>query len=340
MAGFLPSAQFVRVVGALVVVIGGITLAYYLSSRPSAVTLEQPGVSTGSLVPVDNPLLQQAADIDTDQDGLRDWEERLWKTNVLLSDSDGDGTTDGSEIESSRNPLVKGPNDSIRDTINLSESLTPETLAALTPTERIAREFFVEYLSYKKGGEPLSQTEKQQLLFSTIRNSAEAYSTTKTYTSSDITLTKGDDASALRLYGNTLGNILLKHSFVTENELALLEKVMRTQDAKDLATIKKISDSYAAMVTDIVQTSVPPSLQEEHTALINQMQILAQESFALTLVLKDPIQTMLAVTNYETNVRNLLVAIESVQTVLTAASITYGEDETGIILMNIRAANS
>ena len=48
---------------------------------------------------------------DTDQDGLKDWEEALWKTNPKNPDTDGDGTSDGEEVNSGRDPNKKGPDD-------------------------------------------------------------------------------------------------------------------------------------------------------------------------------------------------------------------------------------
>ena len=37
-------------------------------------------------------------DVDTDGDGLKDWEELLWKTDSNKIDTDGDGTNDNEEI--------------------------------------------------------------------------------------------------------------------------------------------------------------------------------------------------------------------------------------------------
>jgi len=48
---------------------------------------------------------------DSDNDGLKDWEEVLWKTDPKNPDTDGDGTPDGEEIKTWRNPLVRAPND-------------------------------------------------------------------------------------------------------------------------------------------------------------------------------------------------------------------------------------
>lgn len=43
--------------------------------------------------------------LDTDGDGLRDWEEILWKTNPNNPDTDGDGYTDKEEISQGYDPL-------------------------------------------------------------------------------------------------------------------------------------------------------------------------------------------------------------------------------------------
>ena len=43
---------------------------------------------------------------DTDNDGLKDWEEILWKTDPNNPDTDGDKTTDGEEIKLNRNLII------------------------------------------------------------------------------------------------------------------------------------------------------------------------------------------------------------------------------------------
>jgi len=55
--------------------------------------------------------LVESQNKDIDNDGLRDWEEDLYKTDYLNPDTDGDGYLDGEEINSGHNPLVKAPGD-------------------------------------------------------------------------------------------------------------------------------------------------------------------------------------------------------------------------------------
>lgn len=48
---------------------------------------------------------------DTDQDGLSNEEERLYKTDAMKADSDGDGYSDGAEVKSGYDPTVPAPGD-------------------------------------------------------------------------------------------------------------------------------------------------------------------------------------------------------------------------------------
>ena len=54
-------------------------------------------------------------DKDSDADGLKDWEELLWKTDPNKADTDSDGTNDNEEITLNRNPLKAGPDDKISE---------------------------------------------------------------------------------------------------------------------------------------------------------------------------------------------------------------------------------
>lgn len=63
-----------------------------------------------------NQLLSQQ---DSDNDGLPDQLEPMYRTDPVKPDTDSDGTNDGAEIEALRNPIVAGPNDQlVSDDVN------------------------------------------------------------------------------------------------------------------------------------------------------------------------------------------------------------------------------
>lgn len=55
--------------------------------------------------------LVAAVSKDSDGDGLKDWEESVWRTDPRKADSDGDGTPDGEEVAQNRDPAKAGPDD-------------------------------------------------------------------------------------------------------------------------------------------------------------------------------------------------------------------------------------
>lgn len=80
--------------------------------------------------------LQGQIELDTDADGLLDWEESLWGTDPKNPDSDGDGVSDGAQIGARKNEL----------------GLDTDADANLNETERFSREFFATIVSLRQQG--------------------------------------------------------------------------------------------------------------------------------------------------------------------------------------------
>jgi len=90
---------------AAIVVVGGAVA--YIEFKNNADVYESQ--SPSGLTAVERQIITR----DADEDGLADWEEVLWKTNIKNADTDGDGANDAEEIKANRNPLVKGPDDKL-----------------------------------------------------------------------------------------------------------------------------------------------------------------------------------------------------------------------------------
>src|SRR3990167_6963602 len=97
-----PSKKLVLIfVGSVFIVIGFAYATFNLTRKETYVATTLEATTTNSA------LLAK----DGDSDGLKDWEEQLWKTDPYNPDTDGDGTGDGQEIKLGRNPVLAGPND-------------------------------------------------------------------------------------------------------------------------------------------------------------------------------------------------------------------------------------
>ena len=96
------------------------------------------------------------AELDSDNDGLKDWEETLWKTDPNNKDTDADGTTDGDEIATNRDPLTPGPNDKSGKEVKIQpvagKTDYMKEFGVNTETEALGRKIYIDYLTLKKEG--------------------------------------------------------------------------------------------------------------------------------------------------------------------------------------------
>lgn len=96
---------------------------------------------------------------DSDQDGLSNDEEKLYGTNPSVKDSDGDGYSDGVEVESGYDPLKPAPGDKIVKQISnesLSSNSQQETENGENLTEKVSKEIANVLKNSGQGGDEIS----------------------------------------------------------------------------------------------------------------------------------------------------------------------------------------
>lgn len=117
-------------------------------------------------------IAKDTSAIDSDNDGLSDWEESIYGTNINNPDSDGDGYLDGEEIISGRDPLKKGPDDLLA---KKQGALTKAELDKKTATEAFAKVAFKNFLASPaaQNWQNLSPEELDRLLKDSFKNNSE-----------------------------------------------------------------------------------------------------------------------------------------------------------------------
>ena len=276
---------------------------------------------------------QKAAEVlsaDADGDGLKDWEEELWHTDLTVADTDGDGTPDGEEIKLGRDPLKAGPDDKLdKETI---EKKTVPGGGDWTETDRLSRELFGKYLTMRKSGAPFTAEDERKLL-EEFTNRPMTVTRAKTYTEQDIVLAKADDAKALRMYGNALGGVITAHIDTGENELVIFERALQNEDPQDLAGLENRVKRYENMLADIRVIPVPPSAKSIHIALLDALEGVKEAIAGMAVALNDPVHALPYATAYPPAFEKLLTSLTDILNYFEQKQITFGKSEPGAILL-------
>ena len=299
---FHSSKQIVLFALVAVVAGGGIWFVYK-NSRPQQP--EQPVVFA-----VATPAASPDAVRDTDGDGLKDWEESLWKTDPNNSDSDGDAVSDGDEIKAGRNPLAKGdePLKSSAPSLDdfaLLDSAPPEPK---TLTEKIAKNFSDIYIAGKNQGQDIDAIQQQILSSMDNTINAESKNPAVFYSQKDITVSPDASSGAIKTYIETLEKIFTEEfakKNLRQNELALLLESLTAfnadaSKADEFKTFNAYASGYERATERMQKVAVPAPYASYHVMLMNSFHNLADINHRFANIPTDVANGAVAIADYRT----------------------------------------
>ncbi|MDO8594655.1 MAG: hypothetical protein Q7R93_04045 [bacterium] len=298
---------------------------------------EQKETYYGTLSPDQVARAKAVLEHDTDNDGLKDWEEELWQTDPKNPDSDGDGTPDGEEIRLERNPLAANKAEKgspATDPLD-KETIDRKTMLGKnewTATDRLSREFFGKYLTLKKSGTPLTPEEEQKLIDDVVNNTTPTEAK-KVFSSGDVARAARDDENAYWGYGNAIGAVLLKRQADTsENELVIFERALDNDDEADLASLQTRVTRYEALISDIKAIPAPSAAVDIHRDLLNALELLKESVEGMTLAMTDPVSSLGPISAYPQGITALTGAFDQLSKVLKENGASYGKNDAGVVL--------
>lgn len=275
---------------------------------------------------------------DSDKDGLKDWEEELWRTDPLNTDTDGDGMGDAEEIKNGRNPLIAGA-DALLDSATIAVKVNPKAKKDIPDTERFARELFATYLSSRQEGLPLSQNEIAKIIDTVSASVPEEVP--QLFTEKDVETFSEENESALRAYGNALGATLKKPWPSRENELAIFERAIQDPNPEtarlDLANLTPISLAYGNLGKAVAEIPSPASALAIHLRFANTAMEIGGSIRGMSVALDDPIKTVSAIARYLDAAPRLGESLTALRNFLETHGISYAENEDGYALWRATA---
>lgn len=254
---------------------------------------------------------------DTDGDGLLDWEEILYGSDIRMTDTDGDGTNDKEEVVNGRNPNKKGPNDllSAQEQQKIASNSLAEGFTSGSLTDELSKELFESYILSKQGGN--TSANQTQLVTNLAQQASQSINRNYFYSTRDI---KGVAVSAASLstYGNEFARIYTEKM----TDIASL--------STDSSSMNSLIAIYKALASDLSKIEVPETLVISHLKLINNFYSLHEASILMNNHLKDPVKALFAIKIIkEVEVENPKL-FTTIATEFKKSGIIFSSNEAGV----------
>ena len=329
--GYLPSKNFIAPVSAILVAIfTGWFITRVIWQQGAADNLKFADKTANDKKLLTLEAAVEKAALDTDNDGLKDWEEALWKTDLKKADTDGDGAKDGDEIKEGRDPTIskltaddtfKKPEDYAKN----SGTSTPKTIS-----QKVADEFASNYFTAKAhlSGGALSNKAKEKLVLNfllAMKKGASAYK--DKYAQKNVKISKTADT---KNYLNRLGAVLDENfKEITEPEIDILNEMSSSGDFSHLDKLDSYILAYQKTIKFLEPESTPESYSTLHLALLNSMNntLVAAESFRQ--MKDDPIRAFIGLQLYYKEIYNARQYLTELKAEIIKDKIVFNDTESG-----------
>ncbi len=312
----------VLILVAIFLVTGAFVMAEYQNKKTEKTVYNATVITPATSDTVDLELA------DSDADGLKDWEEIILGTDPRNPDTDKDGTPDGTEVTLNRNPLIKGPKDS--SSVTATSNISAEKL---TPTDKLARDFFARYMELRKSGLSDDKQSQQELIGTVLKNGI-ILETVKLYTLKNILTTSDTSKEAVAKYANEVGTVFNKYQHDGRDEGIIVKDSLEKEDPDILKEIDPIIIVYKNTLNAILKIPAPTTMATTHLNLVNAVNkfLFNAESFRKTDV--DPMKGIQGATGYLEAGKSLINAFQAIKDNLSAMDIVFSPSDPGYIFQN------
>ncbi len=280
-----------KILVAVLVLLGTAGVLILLSQKyrpatvPSALRTKDPALA--------HKIAAEAAK-DSDQDGLKDWEEAIWQTNMHKADSDGDGTPDGEEVAQNRDPRLAGPNDTHTASPETggieTDKPTPENLTAQVGA-RIATDVLSNINQGGVGSEELINEYAGDLAAVQVLDGAEVFSARA------LAPAKDNDLLTTVKFLSAIEEVWQKYFKAGQpSDLEVFFNAFENGDGSTApAELEHYITGYGEAIRVIRTTPVPKDLQKTALEFLNYLSRIRRSAELMKNFQSDPLSAMLAV---------------------------------------------
>ncbi len=264
---------------------------------------------------------------DSDNDGLRDWEEELYKTDPNNPDTDGDGYLDGEEVDSGHNPLVKAPGDKLAfyplplgERYNITQKvLSDETIDVVLDSYFAQKGEYINDHPEINSPETFSAFTKQSTIETMSRWAlSDAYPIllekaqqtieeipgifNLEIADENIKISQDNSPEAIKLYFSQLYSFYNSNIFFLQEQGSMaLELALKNQDFSHLDKLIKANDEKIELMKNI---NVPSSWKENHKKRLRYTIIIRNVFVSFRDFQNDPLKSYIALQELEKVIEN------------------------------------
>jgi len=302
----------------LVAIIFAIGLLLFIGTYSKRGAFSQINLLTGT------ETIIKSQSIDTDNDGLKDWEEELYKTDPLNPDTDNDGYLDGEEINSGHNPLIKSPGDKqvfyplpLGDKYNITNRIYSDVETVFKSYIEQKDEYARDHPEINSAEEYLAQVSsttlnemlKRAVLYNegnwlekaeiVLQELPEIFNIQ--VSDNDINISEDNSQTEIDIYTNNLSSYLNSPNFFLKNEnLILLKESVFEGNFSKLNQIIIANDYEIGRLREL---TIPSSLKEIHKNVLKISIILRNVFISVRGYESDPIKMMVGLNKIEDIIR-------------------------------------
>lgn len=191
---------------------------------------------------------------DHDNDGLKDWEEAIYRTNPQDPDSDGDGAKDGDEISQGRDPLKAGPEDQL---VSEAPDASGSPRQDQNLTNRFIQLFGTKYFA-QKINDPDQPLNVQEIANDIAQNIPSYQSSIQPFQLKDLTILKNSTPDNVKNWAKNF-DAVNEEAFagINEAEVSILTNALRTEDYSLLAKLDQHVAAYTLTLERMKKLPVP-----------------------------------------------------------------------------------
>ena len=319
MKKYLPSRKFLIALSITVVIILILIIINYSKTNTEIYAINSDNIKVETV----SKSAWASNSIDSDNDGLANWQETLYGTDPQNPDTDNDNTIDGQEITESRDPLKantslngQAPNDKMDSEIMANNQLAIEEYENLTTTEKIARNMLSDIMATQQGTGSITDEQAKYLAENVIKNLPQKEYSSKTV-ESDLNFVDTTEET-VKNYAIFYYTETAKLELVLNKDADIINKVIEKPSAENIKNLDIIISLYNIIINDFIKAPLPkgsPWGTTYHLMLINELEKLVLIEKDLGIFSKDPADNYFSFFAYSDTKKVLLSVMATMDTI-------------------------